>query len=75
MATSVPVVTVTSRAPTAAFATMLTFTVMLVAVTDVGAVTVMAVPLKFTTDALLKWVKEPVMVMGRFCCPAVRCWD
>ena len=67
---SEPVVTVTLRAPSVALP-MVTFTVRLVAVAAVGALAATAAPLKVTTDALLKWVKLPVMVTAKPVCP---CW-
>ena len=65
--TSVPVVTVTFVAPSAAAPVMLTFTVRLVAVgVPVGALAVTAILPKVTTELVLKCVKLPVMVTGMF---------
>ena len=71
--TSVPVVTVTLVAPSAAVPVIDTGTVMLVAVAPAcGAPAVTAALPNVTTDAPLKCVKLPVMVTGTLaapCCP------
>ena len=68
--TSVPVVTVTLVAPSAAVPVIDTGTVMLVAVAPAcGAPAVTAVLPNVTTEAALKWVALPVIVTASAAAP------
>jgi len=58
------VVTVTSRTVGAAFAVIVTLTVMLLTLAVSGAVAVTPAPLNVTTDELVKFVELPVIVSG-----------
>src|SRR5690242_19221524 len=68
---SAPLVTVTLVAPKAAAVVIDTGTVRLLAVAAVGAPAVTAPLANVTTEVLVKWVKLPVIVTGKFVAP---CW-
>src|SRR5438477_287084 len=69
---SLPVTTWMLRALDGVFPAIVTGTIMLVRVAAVGAPAVTPVPLKVTTELLLKWVMAPAIVTGRSVWPACR---